>query len=342
MKLIRNLKFLVVLLVILSVFTSKVKRTNTKNKARARLADMASVKSDCFEFGRSQSATISDIWLSLDTKSVKNGSSGLIVRNYYKSESFKCKFMTYLGLSDNKSKYFFSYRDFSNYDPSGQNNGFFYMRQLKIVMKDRVVYSFNAEKNLMFSDDISESELGELATSIKNNKNTYLLKYSNFVNQMRELKAKAEDLASTKAKNIQTRGELNTEIENKKAELTLTQETLKDLKEKASASGLQVRNLESEINKLKNDQLNPAIDSLKGYVQTLTGLTSQVSENNKKLQNIIPIDQSDLVESITKLKAKLTAFKGTYLDSDPSFTTLSTLIANIDDSNLFDGIPSLF
>lgn len=341
MKLVRNLKFLVLLLVILSVFTARVKRTKTQNKVATRLKAWANVKSNCYELNKSSKPTIENIWLLMDTQTMKTGSSGLIVKNYYSSESFNCAYMSSLGKSDGQNKYFFSYRDFSSYDVYSKENNIFLMRQLKIPMKNNVYYIFNIDKGL-FSDDITDTELTSLVSLLKDNRNRYSTTYDKYVNQMRNYKIKAQALAATKAKNISTRQQLDSEIENKKAELILTQETLKDLNSKSSASSLQIRNLISEINKITADKLQPEMESLKGSVQTLDALTAQVADNNKKLLNIVKIDSNDLATSLIQLKEKLTALKATYLDSDPNSATLSSLIANFEVSEKFDSIPTLF
>ena len=335
MKLISSLKFLVVLMVILAVFSKRVSRSTTLNKVSTRLDAMAESKASCFDgkWG-------SDYWVYIDTNSIQNGNSGFIIKNYYKSESFNCKYMNRISDQDSKKRYFASFRDFSPYSgPISKEESWYLMRRLLIIMKNGIRYNFFIDKQFFGSDAINKEELKTVISKMQNRVNNYLTTFRTYKNKMATLKVNAEELTSLKKKNLNTKQALQAEVANKKAEITITQETLKDLNAKAEASKLQIRNYEKEINTKKNGSLREKTDNLKVYVQSLEALTAQIMDNENKIKGIVPIDKNDLTASITNLKAKLTALRETYLYSDPKYMQFSSLILNLD--QVMDTIPQV-
>ena len=335
MKFTRNLKFVVLLLVILSVFAKRARRTTTANKVATKLEAQAEIKSSCWESGR---WTVKNQWLLLDTQSANSQGSGFQVMTYSKNSPFNCRYMQSIGQSNSRNKYFISFRDFSTYDSYSKNNAFYLMRRFMIKMKNNTTYNFLIDKG-MFSDDITQKELQTMTTNMNTNRNSYTTRYRNYYSDMIRIKVKAEELRNQKTKNIDNRHKLNSEIDNKKAELLITQETLRDLKLKSEASKLQIRNFESEINLKKVSTLDPAIQSLQESVTNMDALESQVTDNKQKISGVVAIDSNDLTQSLTQLKTKLTGYKGTYMASDPKSVQISTLIANIDTQ--MDNIPTI-
>ena len=335
MKFITSLKFLVILLVTLSVFTKRVKRSKSASSLYAQMKQMAEVKAFCY----TPQKTIDGRWLHLDTNSATNGQSGFILRNYYKGESFDCPQLYKISTQDSKNRYFVSYRRMSSYEGAySVENNVFNMRQLGIQMQNSVTYALLIDKKV-FTDDINDKELKNMVSNLKNNKNSYLTKFFNFKSQLNQFKAKAEDLADLKARNIQTSSDLQAQIAAKKIELKGTQEILVSLNNNASALALQIRNYEKEMNKKKTDELDPSLKDLQESIQILNALDAQVRDNDQKIKGIVPIDQSDLTASNTKLRDSLLAYQQTYLDSDPKFTLLGNLITKIETQ--MDNIPTI-
>lgn len=331
-----SLKFIVVLMVVLAVSSKRVFKSATLNKVLTRLDAMADASAYC-EDGRSGAPQ--GMWLKIDTNSINNGNSGFIVRNYYKSEAFTCKYMNKISNQDSRNRYFASYRDFSSYNGAySDENSWTKMRQLIIYMKQGN-YVFNIDKFLIQSSSISASELTSIVTKLHNRKNSYLTDYRNYRNKMSSIKVQAEQLTSLKAKNLNTKAALQAEVSNKRAEITITQETLKDLMAKAEASRLQIRNYDREINAKRNGKLKEEMDNLKAQVTGLDALEAQIADNEKKIQGIVPIDHSDLTASMTTLKEKLNLLKNTYLASDPKSMEFSTMIAHLE--QMKDNIPQL-
>jgi len=212
------------------------------------------------------------------------------------------------------------------------------MRQLQINMKDRVAFVFNVESGLIY-EDITDGELKSMGSNIKSNKSTYLTNYRKHHNDLITIKVRAEELRSQKNKNINTRAALNSEIANKKAELQITQDAIKDLKAQAEAAKLQIRNFESEINAKKVADLQPAEQALKNAVRSITGLQAQVTENKTKINNISLIDPMQIVTNYTRLAQLLTLFKNTYLSSDPYNVALTSFTKNL--ATRVDELPTI-
>jgi DNA repair exonuclease SbcCD ATPase subunit len=212
------------------------------------------------------------------------------------------------------------------------------MRQLQINMKDRVAYAFNVESGLIY-EDITDGELKSMGSNIKSNKSTYLTNYRKHHNDLITIKVRAEELRSQKNKNINTRAALNSEIANKKAELQITQDAIKDLKAQAEAAKLQIRNFESEINAKTVADLQPAEQALKNAVRSITGLQAQVTENKTKINNISLIDPNAIVTNYTRLAQLLTLFKNTYLSSDPYNVALTSFTKNL--ATRVDELPTI-
>lgn len=112
-------KFLVLLMVLLSIFANKARRTTTLSKTK--LKAQANIEARCYDFNRSQNKLL-DQWVVLDTASANSSGSGIFIRNYYASENFNCKHMIQLGKVNGYHRFFFSYRNFSTADPS-QSSG---------------------------------------------------------------------------------------------------------------------------------------------------------------------------------------------------------------------------
>jgi DNA repair exonuclease SbcCD ATPase subunit len=212
------------------------------------------------------------------------------------------------------------------------------MRQLQINMKDRVAFVFNVESGLIY-EDITDGELKSMGSNIKSNKSTYLTNYRKHHNDLITIKVRAEELRSQKNKNIDTRAALNSEIANKKAELQITQDAIKDLKAQAEAAKLQIRNFESEINAKKVADLQPAEQALKNAVRSITGLQAQVTENKTKINNISLIDPNAIATNYFRLAQLLTQFKNTYLGSDPYNVALTSFTKNL--ATRVDELPTI-
>ena len=117
-------KSLVLLLIVLSVFANRARRTVSLNKAATKLAAQAEVYSDCFEYLNSDNDKVKKIsgqWLNLDTSSANYPGSGIIVKNYKSSESFNCLYMQNIGKVNKKTRWFFSYRNFASFGSGGFN-----------------------------------------------------------------------------------------------------------------------------------------------------------------------------------------------------------------------------
>ena len=209
---------------------------------------------------------------------------------------------------------------------------------MKFIMKNSVVYSFNVDKGL-FSSDISDSEMKALSVNVSNNKSNYLTNYGTYRNEMIRTKIKAEELRSQKSKNINSRAALANEIATKKAELQITMDTLKDLKARAEQSKLQIRNFQVEINQKNVMILNPQMSILKNAIRSMQSMKVQVEGNRAKISNIKLIDPNELNLNNMKLKSILTEFRGTFMESDPFKSKLSTLIAHLETEK--NNIPTL-
>lgn len=324
-------------MVILSVFTKTVRRSKTLSKSKTSLDKMAETKAYCLD---GSANAPSGIWLYLNTDTVQAGKSGFIVKNYYKGQSFNCKWMNAISQSDSRNRYFASYRDFSVYkDAYGNENSWTKMRQFVFQMAGGVSYVFNIDKFLISSSSISENELKNLVSTIDTNQNNYMTNFHKYRNGMSSLKVKAEELQALKAKNLDTTEKLQAEIANKKVELAVTQAKLKTLMDQADASKLLMRNYEKQINQKKQSELNPVMENLKVQVTALESLEAQIKANQSKIQGIVPIDKNDLAESTVALRTKLTALRALYLESDPKYTQFSTLITNLDSK--MDTIPTV-
>lgn len=338
MKLIKSLQFLVVLIVVLSVFTKRVKRSKTfsRSLSSTMMEKMAEVKASCFD--NSASAT-KDTWLYLNTDSIKEAKSGFQVKNYYKNAVFNCKYMNKISQQDSRNRYFVTYRDFSSYyGAESKENSWVYMRKMTIYMKSSVAYVFLIDKKV-FGDEINQKENEQLVKDLNTYRNSYLTNYRTYRDQMSKYKVNAEALAATKAQNIQTREQLNAAIAQKQTELATTKAALKNLEQQAEAARLAIRNYENTINQKRVSTLQPEEANLKGLVTALSAVEAQIADNDKKIKGIVPIDQDDLSQSMEKLKQKLNELKGIYLSSDPYSATLSTLIAHFDTQ--MNTIPSV-
>jgi len=337
MKFINSLKFIAILLVISSVFTKRISRSKTVSKVKTLLDKMAEVKSYCLDGTKSDPP---GVWLYLDTDSVKGGKSGFIVKNYYKKESFNCKYMNPISDSDSRKRYFSSFRDFSMYnDAYGVENNWTKMRAFVFQMTGGVAYVFNIDKFLISSSSINDKELVALVKTIQTNKNSYMRTFHNYRNSMISLKGKAEALTELKALNLNTKEALQAEIEKKKKELAASQTNLKNLNTKAESLRFIIRDYEKQITIKKSSELDPKMENLKVQVQTLESLSSQIAENDKKIQGIIPIDQNDLAQSSVNLKAKLTDLRALYLSSDPKYALFTSVINSL--ATKMDEIPQV-
>merc|ERR1719362_1575464 len=337
MKFITTLKFLVILIVALSVFTKKVKRSKTASKVATRLAKMAEAKSYCYD-NNAGGFTINKRWLHINTDSANSGLSGFMISNYYKGESFDCPSLIRISDVNSKNQYFVAYRNFSAYNgPAKKDNNIFTMRQLMVYMKMGAMI-FNIDKGV-FSDDINSSEMTKIVNNLDSNKLSYLTNFRKYRNEMIDKRARAESLQSTQSKNINSRQGLQTEINNKQVEISTTQSALKDLKSQAEALRIQIINYERAINVKKTDVMDPAQQTLKETIQNLNALVAQRADNLKKISGIVPINSDDLAQSTNDLRAKLSSLQSTYIESDPKSAEFSTLIAHLDTQ--MDTIPTV-
>jgi len=323
-------------MVILSIFANRARRTTSMNKAGTKLAANANVQTKCIEWNVSKDIKYHQ-WLVLDTASANNEGSGIKVRNYYSSESFDCRYMQSIAKWDGKKRWFFSYRDMSSYSDT-TNGSWYQMRQLRVDMKNSVNYYFEIDKGL-FSSDMSESEANTMQSNISNNRNTYLTKYTTHKRKMQDTKVKAGELRKQKNRNINSRANLDKAIADTKAEMELSQATLRDLNASAEALRLQIRNYEQEINTVKNTKLAPAVQTLADNSRNMSALQQAVNDNKNKIQGIVKIDSNDLMASNQQLMAKLKGFRTTFLPSDPKSIALGNLIANLETKK--DEIPQI-
>jgi hypothetical protein len=331
MKFITSLKFLVLLIVALSVFTKKVKRSATATKSATRLDKMA------FAYGYCDN--IKNRYVNINTESANSGLSGFIVRNYYKNQSFDCTSIIRIADDSQKNQYFVAYRKFAAYSgPYKRENGWATMRQLVVPLVNNGMIVFNIDKHV-FSDTINESELSKMQSNLDTNKSSYSLKFRKYREEMIVKKTRAQDLTDIKASRITNRAELNAVIAKKNMELTTTKDALKSLNDQAEASRTQIRNFEKEINVKQSNTMDPAMQTLKETIQNFDALVSQKADNDKKIQGIIPIDSNDLVKSTMDLKSKLAALQALYIESDPKSGLFSTLIAHLDTQ--IDTIPTV-
>jgi hypothetical protein len=334
MKFVTSLKFLVLLIVALSVFTKRVKRSSTASKVLTRLDSQGEAKSYCYI---NDVKTISDKWLEINTASANSGKSGITVRNYYKNQSFQCGPIQKIANSDGKSNYFISYRVMNYWGAGGAENGWGYMRAMDFFMGNAQI-RFLIDKKV-FGDDINEAEMKAMIGNVNENRLNYMTRFRKYRNEMITKRTNAESLTALQAKRITTKDQLKAEIANKQIEVASTTATLKDLDSKAEASRLQIRNFEKEQNIKKTDKLDPAMQTLKELIQNLDALKAQKADNTQKINGIVPINSNDLAKSNADLKANLALLQATYMASDPKNAMFSTLLANFDAQR--DTIPTV-
>ena len=155
MKFITSLKFLVLLIVALSVFTKMVKRSSTASKVLTKIAANAEAESFCVEDGKLK---IDARWLLIDTYSANSGRSGVIVKNYYNNQSFNCRGFVQLANSGNKRQYFLPFRQFSPYTgPYSKENGSREMRSIDIPLMNSY-FQMLIEKKRFRTDDINDHD----------------------------------------------------------------------------------------------------------------------------------------------------------------------------------------
>ena len=213
MKFITSLKFLVLLIVALSVFTKMVKRSSTASKVLTKIAANAEAESFCVEDGKLK---IDARWLLIDTYSANSGRSGVIVKNYYNNQSFNCRGFVQLANSGNKKQYFIPYRHFSQYNgPTSLENGWVYMRQLEIVLINSSYVYMNIDKKV-FTDDINETELKNMVTNLDHNQKNFMTKFRQYREWMIYDSSRAHFLYDQQQKNISTKSDLQREITTKK------------------------------------------------------------------------------------------------------------------------------
>merc|ERR1711957_710581 len=148
-----------------------------------------------------------------------------------------------------------------------------------------------------------------MQSNISHGRNTYLTKYTTHKRKMQDTKVKAGELRKQKNRNINSRANLDKAIADTKAEMELSQATLRDLNASAEALRLQIRNYEQEINTVKNTKLAPAVQTLADNSRNMSALQQAVNEN--KIQGIVKIDSNDLMASNQQLMAKLKGFRTT-------------------------------
>jgi len=336
MKFITSLKFLVLLIITLSVFTKKVTRSTTASTVLTKLDAMAEAKSYCYSGGQKK---IDSRWLEINTSSANSGKSGLILRNYYKNQSFDCPNLKRISDSNNRKQYFVSFRKFSAYNGAyGKENNFYQMRQLMINMVNSSLIIMNIDKKV-FSDDINEKELKKMVRNLTNNQNFYMTKFRKYRNELIDIKTKANTLKNTQLKRISTKEQLQSEIHKKGDEIIATIKKLKTMKDKAQAHEVQIREFEREINVKRTDILDPAMQQLKETMQSFDAYIAQKADNDKKINGIVPIDSNDLVKSNNDLRAKLVDLQKLYIISDPKSKEIGKLIKHLDTK--IDTIPTV-
>ena len=327
---------LVILMVILNVFTKRVHRSKAASKLSSQLKKQAEVKSFC---GDSKTDNFPEgMWLYLLTDSVSGGASGFKVKNYYKGESFTCKFMNQISSEDSRNRYFASFRDFSSWDATSTENGWTKMRHFQMWMKGEYRYQFLVDKNL-FSDDINESELISLIKQLNQNKDSYLSRFRTSKTKLSNKKIEADSKTEQKAKNIVDRAQLQQEVKEKNKKLIISQNAKIKFTTQSDASKLQIKTFESQIATIRTTKFSPLIESLRVQSLQLDSIEQEIAGNDKKLQGIVPIDQNDLSASKTKLLKKLNDLNALYLDADPKHTAIKDLIDNFDTKQ--DLIPNV-
>jgi len=323
------LKFLVIVLVLSSAISKRVKRSKTTSKSlyKVALAAQADVKGMCYEWNREPSKRMTQ-WVVLDTESVKNGKSGIIMRNYYTKENFNCSGLVSISKRKSTNTFFLPYRNFSNsYEAAYANNGILYMRRLTVYTRYGAI-SMHVEKG-MFSSHISESEVKTLSAALNSNKDDYLKDVKNRRLMMDSTKVRAENLAWNKQQNINTQAQLDKALADKKTELNATKEAHKKLTAASEASKLLIREYKKQQQTLVNNDLKALNEDLQTNLTRLDALEQQQKENEDKIKGIKPIDHNDLAQSKTTLSTLLTSYANTFLESDPNSAILKDLIANL-------------
>lgn len=336
MKFVTSLKFLVLLIVALSVFTKRVSRSKTATKVLTKLDAEAETKAFCNING---STTIDGRWLEINTSSANSGKSGFSMRNYHSNQNFPCGYATQkIANSNNKNNYFLSYRRIQSNGAWGRENNWHQMRLFVVDFYGGAQIQMLIDKKV-FGDDINSSEMAAMITNINTNRVNYMTKFRKYRDEMITKKTNASVLTSVQAKRITTKDQLKAEIANKQIEVMTTRTTLKDLNEKAEAARLQIRNYEKEQNAKTSDELDPLMVQLKGTRNMIEALKAQKKDNSNKISGVTPIDSDDLAKSNAMLKAALVSLQATYMESDPKNAEFGTLLANFDAQR--DTIPSV-
>jgi len=337
MKFVTSLKFLVLLIVALSVFTKKITRSTTATKVGTKLDSMAYTYGYCWNAGGAQ--FINSMGVDIKTSTANSGKSGFIIRNYKSSQAFNCDGLLRLSDENSRARFFVAYRKFSAYQgPYKKENGWTTMRQLILPMVNNGELLFNIDKHV-FSDTINSSELTSMDVNISTNSVNYMTKYKKYVGEMIDKKVSAQNLKAIQSAHIINREGLNAEIAKKQIAMTTTRATLQNLKATSEATSVQIRNYEKELNIKKTDVMDPAMLALKEAMQTLDALVAQKADNDKKIQGIVPINSDDLAKSNEELKARLGALQKQYMTEDPKSTEFSTLIAHLETQ--MDTIPTV-
>merc|ERR1711957_416508 len=337
MKFVTSLKFLVLLMGALSVFTKKITRSTTATKVGTKLDSMAYTYGYCWNAGGA--LFIDSMGVDIKTSTANSGKSGFVIRNYKSSKVFNCDGLLRLPEDSGRASFFVAYRKFSAYQgPYKKENGWTSMRQLILPMVNGGQLLFNIDKHL-FSDTINKSELTNMESNISTNSVNYMTKYKKYVGEMIDRKVRAQNLKAIQSANITAREGLNAEIAKKQIAMTTTRSTLQNLKATTEATSVQIRNYEKELNIKRTDVMDPAMQALKEALQNLDALVAQKADNDKKIQGIVPIDSDDLGKSNLELAARLRALQKQYMSEDPKSTEFSTLIAHLETQ--MDTIPTV-
>lgn len=270
-----------------------------------------------------------DFWYLFDKTSFTSADSGLLFRMFYDSTANNRKFWTPVGKVRDQNAYFLCFRDFDMNQEITATEYYNYYEML-IPMKDQVTIGFRTmkyPKRLRLWDIVQ----------LKEKKNQLIKTISEYFTEFRNLKDKlissrnnAAGLVELKKSNQVTLQELNIILENKKNEIAIEKENLKNLKEKRIDSMNSIRNIQMNINKIKSVELNPLRMKIENNVNVQNGLQDQIEYNLSKMNGLRKISKDDIQESIIQLKQKMIELQQTYLTSDPKWSQLEAIIGHID------------
>lgn len=283
---------------------------------------------NCYD---SSDKTFKKVELWTETVYDKNG-SGIQFNMYNKNEDINCRGFQRIKHRYEHRYYFVDFRTFSvNNKIYSQENDVDWGRDKRrqlVIPRKSPYYNLNFEfdDNLYYVEEVDKYELPKLKTELANNVANYLRKYSNFKEKLNTILTQVRQKEADRKIALNTQEQLTEARDNKNAEMEITKQTLKDLKQQSSDLSLRVRDLDKQQNILIVNEHKPLVKKVINNKIIMKVLRAQIQNNKDKIEGIKRIDEDDLAAKLKELKNKLKMFRSTFLTLDPRYGKLSTII----------------